>query len=523
MVVPATLRELSDPNPTGFYIYRTVSGPASYATPFAKVDKTHFILSDHYIRLLLQTLPSLSRAPEGIFCGKMDTDASREACVDALAYTIHALRNQYRPDKKGNMSRWLERNVPESRHVDKAREFHNPRYSAMRAQTVDVSKQEEDLDGGAAAAKEGEKKSHGRSDSATSRNGKGHDVGKHVVTSLASPGFSFTPWPHPPPGVLPPRPTFPPASPVEGQGMSPPSWQLPRLIPPAADRTQPNQLQQQRHHQRQQDQHHQHQQHQKHQKHQKHQSQSQHQHQQRQQQHQHHQQQEHQLGDKQRLNGQSLSNTNKSSASTSPTTPSLSATNKPTTPTVTGISNRSLKRNHSATSLTAAHNSPDPKIARTDLSAATTTKDKAGALNTEVKQEPDTATEQNPIILLTSMSLSSENDVNEGIDQANMMQEGGEQNMTPHTLILLEQVRVARRGYAKAEAELAIEDDIIANAGAAAMVEAGQEGWRDWIAKKAEMEVWRKRCENSLRELRDVADVDELESVWAGLEAAKRL
>lgn len=499
VVVPATLRELSDSNPTGFYIYRTVSGPASYATPFAKVDKTHFILSDHYIRLLLQTLPSLSRAPEGIFCGKMDTDTGREACVDALAYTIHALRNQYRPDKKGNMSRWLERNVPESRHVDKAREFDNPRYSAMRAQTVDVSKQEEDLDGGTAAAKEGEKKSHGRSDSATSRNGKGHDVGKHVVTSLASPGFSFTPWPHPPPGVLPPRPTFPPVSSVEGQGISPPAWQLPRLIPPAVDRTQPNQLQQQRHHQRQ------------------------HQHQQRQQQHQHQHQQEHQLGDKQRLNGQSLSNTSKSSASTSPTTPSLPATNKPTTPTVMGISNRSLKRNRSASSLTAAHNSPDPKIARTDLSAATTTKDKADALNTEVKQEPDTATEQNPIILLTSLSLSSENDVNEGIDQANMMQEGNEQNMTPHTLILLEQVRVARRGYAKAEAELAIEDDIIANAGAAAMVEAGQEGWRDWVAKKAEMEVWRKRCENSLRELRDVADVDELESVWAGLEEAKRL
>ena len=154
---------------------------------------------------------------------------------------------------------------------------------------------------------------------------------------------------------------------------------------------------------------------------------------------------------------------------------------------------------------------------------ATTTNDKAGALNTEVKQEPDTPNEQNAIIPFTSLSLSSENDVNEGMDQANMKQEGNEQNMSPHTLILLEQVRVARRGYAKAEAELAIEDNIIAHAGAAAMVEAGQAGWRDWVVKKAEMEVWRKRCENSLRELRGVADVNELESVWAGLEAAKRL
>ncbi|KAF9640078.1 hypothetical protein BFW01_g11884 [Lasiodiplodia theobromae] len=400
VVVPATLRELSDPNPTSFYIYRTVSGPASYATPFAKVDKTHFTLSDHYVRLLLQTLPSLSRAPDGIFLGKMGTDAGREACVEALAFTIHALRNQYRPKKEGNMSRWLEKNVPDSRHAEKAKGFDNPRYSAMRAQTVDVSEQEEDLDGGAAAAKEGGEKIHGISDSAALREEVGHGV---------------------------------------------------------------------------------------------------------------------------RLNGQSLSNTSKSSASNTPTPPSLSAINKATTPTIMGISNRSLKRNHSATSPTAAHNSPNPKVARTGLSAATTTNDKAGALNVEVKQEPDTPTEQNAIIPFTSLSLSSENDVKDGMDQANMMQEGNEQNMSPHTLILLEQVRVARRGYAKAEAELAIEDNIIAHAGAAAMVEAGQAGWRDWVAKKAEMEVWRKRCENSLRELRGVADVNELESVWAGLEAAKRL
>ncbi|KAK0647684.1 hypothetical protein DIS24_g7487 [Lasiodiplodia hormozganensis] len=531
VVVPATLRELSDPNPTSFYIYRTVSGPASYATPFAKVDKTHFTLSDHYIRLLLQTLPSLSRDRDGIFRGKMGTDADREACIEALAFTIHALRKQYRPEKRGSMARWLEKNVPDSRHVDKAREFENPRYSEMIAQIAGASKQEEGVDDEAAATKEEIVKSHGRSDSATSRDEVGgHGAGKHVVTSLPSPGFNFTPWPHPPLGVLPPRPTWLSASSVEGQGMSPPAWQFPRLIPSGGVRTQPNQMQQQQQQQRQ----HQHQIQNQHQIQVQSQAQSQSQSQNQSQnqsqsqsqsgiQNQNHHQNDQQPGAKQRLNKQSLSKSSESSASSSPKTPSLSATNKTTTPTIMGISNRSLKRNHSATSLTAPHNNPVPKIAKTDLPATTTTNDKAGALNTEVKKEPGTATEQNAVIPFTSLSLSSENDVTRGMDQVNMMQEGNEQNMSPHTLILLEQVRVARRGYAKAEAELAIEDNIIAHAGAAAMVEAGQAGWRDWVVKKADMEVWRKRCENSLRELRGVAGVNELESVWAGLEAAKRL
>ncbi|KAL1624394.1 hypothetical protein SLS56_007798 [Neofusicoccum ribis] len=119
-VVPAAVRELLNPD-----------GPSEYYIPRdrARPDKTPYIPSDHYVRLILLTLPPL-REPGRLLHARVRDEHDLATAVDALGYLVHVLRNQYRPGNAGQLSRTLQRLAPPSRHAERARLFDNPRCAA---------------------------------------------------------------------------------------------------------------------------------------------------------------------------------------------------------------------------------------------------------------------------------------------------------------------------------------------------------------------------------------------------------
>ncbi|OJD38757.1 uncharacterized protein BKCO1_4000162 [Diplodia corticola] len=474
LIVPAVLRELA--NPTGYF-------------DETAVDKTHFTRFDHYIHLILQVLPGLAASPQDIFHGQMESDADREACVEKLCYMVHVLRDQYRPRRTGVLSRWLQRHTPPSKHGEVAKMFDNARYSEIASRTAGASVPGEGVTMADAITIEDENEQpepHGQVPGPVTRAMRDHSIGQ----GRASPSSSPTTWQ---------TQLLWPASPLPSFGPT--------------------------HHQ-----------------------------------HQDHRQQSRQPRTSQQTDSHpTASSTTKSSSNSSlaNTTPPAPSTTPTTPPTITGTPKRYLKRSRSHSPLfsPASYDTiPPAKTIRTDSPSTTTTNgggEEPSLHGTQIKQDPDhaaTATDRSthpphPADPQASEAVQNEATTTRAATSAGSSGGGRRTTRTtktktktrtrtrmpPRILILLEQVRVARRAYAKAEVEACIDvDDDVAGD--------DDDGWQEASGREREkeradraMEVWGMRCERGLRELREVVaageggegEGDVEEEVWKGLEEAK--